>query len=112
MIPHCHRFDEFPAGYSLASCSSAELASASPVNDILLDYVREVLEDFSERRSAFIPRVSPAGFTPVSAFLGVRLVSYSSYPSSEKCQRRHGERGILAQSREAFSKSLLRLFPD
>jgi putative transposase len=28
-----HRFDESPAGYSLASCSPAELASASPVRD-------------------------------------------------------------------------------
>ena len=26
-----HRFDEFPAGYSLAGCSPAEPASASPV---------------------------------------------------------------------------------
>jgi len=25
-----HRLDEFPVGYSLASCSPAELASASP----------------------------------------------------------------------------------
>jgi putative transposase len=28
-----HRLDEFPAGYSLASCSPAELASASPDED-------------------------------------------------------------------------------
>jgi putative transposase len=28
-----HRFDESPAGYSLASCSPAELASASPAGD-------------------------------------------------------------------------------
>jgi len=27
-----HRFDESPAGYSLASCSPAELASASPAD--------------------------------------------------------------------------------
>jgi len=31
-----HRLDEFPTGYSLASCSPAEPASASPVNLILL----------------------------------------------------------------------------
>jgi hypothetical protein len=30
--PRPHRTDEFPAGYSSASCSPAELASASPVN--------------------------------------------------------------------------------
>ena len=28
-----HRLDEFPAGYSSASCSPAELASASPAED-------------------------------------------------------------------------------
>ena len=30
-----HRFDEFPVGYSLASCSPAELASASPTGLIV-----------------------------------------------------------------------------
>jgi hypothetical protein len=30
-----HRLDEFPVGYSLASCSSAELASASPTGLIV-----------------------------------------------------------------------------
>jgi len=30
-----HRLDEFPAGYSLASCSPAELASASPTGLIV-----------------------------------------------------------------------------
>jgi hypothetical protein len=71
LIPHRHRLDEFPAGYSSASCSPAELASASPDNQILLDYGHEVLEDFSERGSEFILRVSPNGFTPVSALIGV-----------------------------------------
>ena len=70
MIPHRHRLDEFPAGYSSASCSPAELASAFPVDDIFLDYEREVLEDFSERESEFILRVSPKGFTPQ---IGVHL---------------------------------------
>jgi len=28
-----HRLDEFPVGYSLASCSPAALASASPAED-------------------------------------------------------------------------------
>ena len=73
MIPHRHRLDEFPAGYSSASCSPAELASASPDNQILLDSVREVLEDFSERGSEFILRVSPKGFTSLSVFICVYL---------------------------------------
>jgi hypothetical protein len=30
-----HRLDESPAGYSLAGCSPAEPASASPAEDIL-----------------------------------------------------------------------------
>jgi hypothetical protein len=30
-----HRLDEFPVGYSLASCSPAELASASPTGTIV-----------------------------------------------------------------------------
>jgi hypothetical protein len=30
-----HRLDEFPVGYSLASCSPAELASASPTGLIV-----------------------------------------------------------------------------
>ena len=71
MIPYRHRLDEFPTGYSSASCSPAELASASPDNPILLDYVREVLQDFSERRSEFILRVSPKGFTQLIAFICV-----------------------------------------
>ena len=33
--PPDHRSDESPAGYSLASCSPAELASASPADVIL-----------------------------------------------------------------------------
>ncbi len=57
--PPPHRLDEFPAGYSSASCSPAELASASPDNEILLDYECEVLEDFSERGGEFILCVSP-----------------------------------------------------
>ena len=31
--PEPHRFDEFPAGYSLAGCSPAEPAAASPADD-------------------------------------------------------------------------------
>jgi len=39
--PHAlaHRLDEFPVGYSLASCSPAELASASPTRTIVSSHV-------------------------------------------------------------------------
>jgi hypothetical protein len=57
--------DEFPAGYSSAGCSPAEPASAFPDVDILLDEGQKVVEDYSERGSEFIPRVSPKGFTPL-----------------------------------------------
>jgi len=70
-IPHRHRLDEFPAGYSSADCSPAEPASAFPVDNILLDLGRKALEDYIERGSEFIARVSPEGFTPGSAFIGV-----------------------------------------
>jgi hypothetical protein len=33
--PLAHRLDEFPVGYSSASCSPAELASASPTGVIV-----------------------------------------------------------------------------
>ena len=74
-IPHRHRLDEFPAGHSLARCSPAELASASPVKHILLDCGREALEDFSERGSEFIPCVSPQGFTPCLDSLTERVLA-------------------------------------
>ena len=59
MIPRRHRLDEFPSGYSLAGCSPAELASAFPDTQIMLDDEPKVLQDYSERGSAFILRVSP-----------------------------------------------------
>ena len=64
LIPHRHRLDEFPSGYSSASCSPAALASAFPAIKILLDCVCDVLQNFSERETVFIARVSPQGFTP------------------------------------------------
>jgi hypothetical protein len=70
LILHRHRHDEFPAGYSSASCSPAELASASPANNILLDGKLRVVQHYSEGGTAFIPRVSPKGFTP---FIRVHL---------------------------------------
>lgn len=66
-----HRLDEFPTGYSLASCSPAALTPAFPAIRILLDYMRKAIQNFSERESGFIAPVSPQGFTPPSAFLGV-----------------------------------------
>jgi hypothetical protein len=48
---------------SEASCSPAELASASPDQYILLDRRPEVVEDYSEQGTEFILRVSPQGFT-------------------------------------------------
>jgi len=83
LIPHRHRLDEFPAGYSSASYSPAELASAFPVDDIFLDYDREVLEDFSERESEFILRVSPKGFTPpISVHLRSSVASSAKPPAA------------------------------
>jgi hypothetical protein len=59
MTPRRHRLDEFPSGYSLAGCSPAELASASPDTQIMLDDEPKVVQDYTERGSAFILRVSP-----------------------------------------------------
>jgi hypothetical protein len=33
--PQPHRYDEFPAGYSLAGCAPTEPASASPLHHIV-----------------------------------------------------------------------------
>jgi transposase InsO family protein len=59
-----HRLDEFPSGYSLARCSPAELASASP-DATNSDESADILQyNFSKRETVFISRVSPEGFTP------------------------------------------------
>jgi len=58
-------YDEFPARYPSVSCSPAALTCVSPAGGILLDHGSAVLEDFSERGTAFISRVSPQGFTPI-----------------------------------------------
>ena len=59
-----HRLDESPAGYSSASCSPAELASASPVgrNYGATSSLKEGI--CSQRRSDDILRVSQLGSTP------------------------------------------------
>jgi hypothetical protein len=61
--PETHR-NEFPVGYSLASCSSAELASAWPTALILKPTAPVTLSFFSERQPVPHFRVSPEGFTP------------------------------------------------
>src|SRR5579863_5062749 len=45
-----HRLDESPAGYSLASCSPAELASASPVGQHCVSGPNLKKANCSERR--------------------------------------------------------------
>src|SRR5438046_2626305 len=60
-IPRAHRLDESPAGYSLASCSPAELASASPVEHY--NKRRLLAAERNRQRtgvSSFV-RVSPMG---------------------------------------------------
>ena len=52
-----HRWDEFPTGYSLAGCSPAEPASASPVSLILLQS-RSFVEDFSANGNPSLISVS------------------------------------------------------
>jgi|HubBroStandDraft_6_1064221.scaffolds.fasta_scaffold170735_2 putative transposase len=47
--PAAHPFDESPAGYSSASCSPAELASASPATEDCVTEYRERRGNFSER---------------------------------------------------------------
>jgi hypothetical protein len=61
-----HRCDEFPAEYSLASCSPAELASASPAALMLqlTTFVRRA--NLSERQPGNSFTVSAEGFTPLS----------------------------------------------
>jgi hypothetical protein len=65
-----HRCDEFPAEYSLASCSPAELASASPAALSLqpTTFVRRA--KLSERQPGNSFPVSVEGFTPTSRDLG------------------------------------------
>ena len=62
--PSAHRLDEFPAGYSLASCSPAELASASPTGTNLAP--AEVTESTNRHQTASVLKlpVSAQGCTP------------------------------------------------
>jgi hypothetical protein len=61
-----HRCDEFPAEYSSASCSPAELAPASPAALMLqpTTFVRRA--NLSERQPGNSCTVSAEGFTPSS----------------------------------------------
>ena len=44
--PRSHRLDEFPPGYSSASCTPALLASASP-GEVIIGYYRQLRYHFS-----------------------------------------------------------------
>src|SRR5712692_5308448 len=80
-----HRLDEFPAGYSLAGCSPAVPASASPASHILLrspSFVQAVsangnlsLISVSHPRGALHPQPPPR-----SSNFGLCLPSLSSAP--------------------------------
>src|SRR5256885_9983581 len=80
-IPRAHRLDESPAGYSLASCSPAELASASPVEH---HNKRRLLAAERNRQrtgvSSFV-RVSPMGTSSLR-------ISYT--PQECRHEWRHG----------------------
>ena len=64
-----HRCDEFPAEYSLASCSPAELASASSATLMLqpTTFVRRA--NLSERQPGNSLSVSPQGVTALTVQL-------------------------------------------
>jgi len=71
-----HRLDEFPVGYSLASCSPAELASASPTGLIVSNGPAEGKNFFNGPREClnFLSheRGSPQSIT-------TRIVSWEGY---------------------------------
>jgi hypothetical protein len=58
-----HRCDEFPAEYSLASCSPAELASASSASVMLQPTTLVRRANFSERQPGSFRTVSTEGVT-------------------------------------------------
>ena len=65
--PRAHRCDEFPAEYSLASCSPAVLASASSAGRMLqpITFVRRA--NLSERQPGTFATVSAEGVTSFPA---------------------------------------------
>ncbi len=66
--PAAHR-NEFPAGYSLASCSPAELASASPTSLILQPPTSGCLSIFSKRSSCFVFLYHQRGALQLNGFV-------------------------------------------
>ena len=62
-----HRCDEFPAEYSLASCSPAELASASSASLMLQPTNPVRRANFSERQPGSFRTVSIDGVTLLQA---------------------------------------------
>jgi hypothetical protein len=80
-----HRCDEFPAEYSLASCSPAELASASSATLMLQPSTLVRRANLSERQPGNSLTVSLQGVTAVS----VQLLSlHSSTGTSERSRIR------------------------
>ena len=69
-----HRCDEFPAEYSSASCSPAELASASSATLMLqpITFVRRA--NLSERQLGNSLTVSLQGVTACSLLFGISLI--------------------------------------
>ena len=65
-----HRCDEFPAEYSLASCSPAWLASASSATLMLQPTTLVRRAKLSERSLGNFPTVSVQGVTPECAASG------------------------------------------
>src|ERR1017187_372816 len=97
-----HRLDEFPTGYSLASCSPAEPAPASPVNLILL------------RLHSFVYEVSANGNLSLifvshrrGAAQGEGLRKPSSRRYRDPRRNTHGSAGFASKpsSRKGYSET-------
>jgi hypothetical protein len=84
-----HRLDEFPTGYSLASCSPAEPASASPVNLILLrlhSFVYEVSAN-GNLSLIFVSHRRGAAHYETPVFGGPPISEFRTVPVSMKAER-------------------------
>ena len=77
-----HRCDEFPAEYSLASCSPAELASASSATLMLqpTTFVRRA--NLSERQPGNSLSVSPQGGTAADCGYHLFICRQLNLPSA------------------------------
>jgi hypothetical protein len=59
--PQPHRLDEFPAGYSLAGCSPAEPAAASPTSASIADHGADDKHFAANGELSLIPVSQPWG---------------------------------------------------